>query len=74
MTPMHAYRRRGGVHRYYVSSSVQRGKKKRRPGAIFRLPALPVERRVIETLHRLIPEADPQTVLTRRKCMIRRCR
>lgn len=65
MTPMHAYGRRGGVHRYYVSSSVQRGKKERRPGAIFRLPALPVERWVIETLHRLLPEADPQTVLTR---------
>ena len=65
MTPMHAYGRRGGVHRYYVSSTIQRGKKERRPGAIYRLPALPVERWVIETLHRLVPDRDPQTVLTR---------
>jgi Site-specific recombinases, DNA invertase Pin homologs len=65
MTPMHAYGRRGGVHRYYVSSTIQRGKKERRPGAIHRLPALPVERWAIETLHRLCPDRDPQTVLTR---------
>ena len=65
MTPMHAYGQRGGVHRYYVSSSIHRGKKERRPGAIHRLPALPVERWAIETLHRLVPDQDPQTVLTR---------
>jgi DNA invertase Pin-like site-specific DNA recombinase len=65
MTPVHAYGRRGGVHRYYVSSTIQRGKAERRPGAIHRLPALPSERWAIETLHRLVPHADPQTVLTR---------
>ncbi len=65
MTPVHAYGRRGGVHRYYVSSTLQRGKAERRPGAIHRLPALPTERWAIETLHRLAPQADPQSVLVR---------
>ena len=64
MTPMHAYGQRGGAHRYYVSSSIHRGKKERRPGAIHRLPALPVERWAIKTLHRLVPDQDPQMVLT----------
>lgn len=65
MTPVHAYGRRGGVHRYYVSSNVQRGKAQRRPGAIHRLPALPTERWAIETLHRLAAQGDPQTILVR---------
>lgn len=65
MTPMHAHGSGGGVHRYYVSSTVQRGKGVRRPRAIYRLPALPTERWVIEILQRLVPEQDPHSVLNR---------
>lgn len=65
MTPTHAYGRRGGAHRYYVSSSVQRGKAERRPDGIYRAPALPTERWVIEVLHRLAPGYDPLAVLVR---------
>ncbi len=65
MTPMHAYGRRGGVHRYYVSTTIQRGLKAMRPGAIHRLPALPTERWTMETLLRLVPDRDPQAALTR---------
>jgi DNA invertase Pin-like site-specific DNA recombinase len=65
MTPSHAYGKAGGVHRYYVSSSVNRGQAQRRPEAIHRLPALPVERWVIEALHRLTPDHAPLDVLAR---------
>jgi site-specific DNA recombinase len=65
MTPAHAYGQTGGVHRYYVSSSVNRGRAERRPEGIYRLPALPAERWVIETLHRLAPDHDPLAVLDR---------
>lgn len=61
----HAYGRKGGAHRYYVSSSVNRGKAPRRPYGIYRLPALPTERWVIEMLHRLTPDHDPLEVLAR---------
>jgi site-specific DNA recombinase len=65
MTPTHAYGKNGGVHRYYISSSVNRGKAPRRVDGIYRLPALPVERWVIENLHRLTPDHDPLEVLSR---------
>ncbi|MDP1777334.1 MAG: recombinase family protein, partial [Brevundimonas sp.] len=65
MTPSHAYGRRGGAHRYYISSSVNRGNPQRRPDGLYRLPALPAERWVIETLHRLTPDHDPLEVLAR---------
>lgn len=65
MTPTHAYGRRGGAHRYYVSSKLNRGGSLRRPEGIYRLPALPTERWVIETLHRLARDHDPLTVLAR---------
>jgi site-specific DNA recombinase len=65
MTPSHAYGRRGRVHRYYVTSSLNRSRLPRRPDGIYRLPALPTERWVIETLHRLTPDQDPLEVLAR---------
>lgn len=65
MTPTHAYGRRGGAHRYYISSSINRGKAPKRADGIYRLPALPAERWVIETLHRLTPDHDPLEVLVR---------
>ena len=65
MTPSHAYGRRGAVHRYYVSSSLNRGKASRRADGLYRLPALPSERWVIETLHRLALEHDPVQMLAR---------
>ncbi|MBJ7483747.1 hypothetical protein [Brevundimonas sp.] len=65
MTRAHAYGKSGAAHRYYVSSSVNRGRGERRPDGIYRLPALPVERWVIETLHRLAPDHDPLAVLSR---------
>lgn len=65
MTPSHAYGKTGGAHRYYVSSSLNRGKAPKRPDGIYRLPALPAERWVIETLHRLTPDHDPLEVLAR---------
>lgn len=65
MTPTHAYGRRGAAHRYYISSSLNRGKASKRPDGIYRLPALPAERWVIETLHRLTPDHDPLEVLAR---------
>lgn len=65
MTPSHSYGRRGGTHRYYISSSLNRGKANLRPEGIYRLPALPAERWVIETLHRLTPDHDPLEVLMR---------
>lgn len=65
MTPSHAYGRQGRAHRYYISSSVNRGRDKRRSDGIYRLPALPTERWVIETLHRLTPDHDPLELLVR---------
>lgn len=65
MTPTHAYGRRGGAHRYYISSSLNRGKTSKRLDGIYRLPALPAERWVIETMHRLTPNHDPLEVLAR---------
>lgn len=65
MTPSHAYGRRGGAHRYYISSRLNRGKATKRPDGIYRLPALPAERWVIETLHRLAPDYDPLEILAR---------
>lgn len=65
MTPTHAYGRRGGAHRYYISSSLNRGKASKRADGIYRLPAMPAERWVIETLHRLTPDHDPLEVLAR---------
>lgn len=65
MTPTHAYGRRGRAHRYYISSSLNRGRASKRPDGIYRLPALPAERWVIETLHRLTPDHDPLEVLAR---------
>lgn len=56
---------RRGAHRYYISSSLNRGKADKRPDGIYRLPALPAERWVIETLHRLTPDHDPLEVLVR---------
>ncbi|MDO9588328.1 MAG: hypothetical protein Q7J13_10385 [Brevundimonas sp.] len=65
MTPTHAYGKRGGAHRYYISSTLNRGKTPKRLDGIYRLPALPTERWVIETLHRLAPDHDPLEVLAR---------
>ncbi len=65
MTPAHAYGKSGAAHRYYLSSSVNCGRGERRPEGIYRLPALPLERWVIETLHRLAPDHGPFTVLSR---------
>ena len=65
MTPSHAYGKAGRAHRYYVSSSLNRGKAPKRPDGIYRLPALPAERWVIETLHRLSPDHAPLEVLAR---------
>lgn len=66
MTPAHVYGQAGAAHRYYVSSNVNRGSKTdRRPDGIYRLPALPTERWMIETLHRLTPDHDPLAVLAR---------
>ncbi len=65
MTPSHAYGQKGRAHRYYISSSVNRGRTTKRPDGIYRLPALPAERWVIETLHRLTPDHDPLEVLVR---------
>lgn len=65
MTPSHSYGKKGGAHRYYVSSSLNRGKAPKRPDGIFRLPALPAERWVIEMLHRLTPDHGPLEVLAR---------
>ncbi|HZW15626.1 MAG TPA: recombinase family protein [Brevundimonas sp.] len=65
MTPSHAYGQKGRAHRYYISSSVNRGRVPKRPDGIYRLPALPAERWVIETLHRLTPAHDPLEVLVR---------
>ena len=65
MIPTHTYDSRGGAHRYYISSSLNGEKASKRPDGIYRLPALPAERWVIETLHRLTPDHDPLEVLDR---------
>lgn len=65
MSPAFSRGARGGTYRYYVSTSLQRGKAHTAPTILRRVPAPAIEKLTTATLHRLLPHAaDPLAHLT----------